>query len=71
MISIPKLLLIGSIIFVVWSLFKLIDRRRLNTRNTEHSEDLGRPVDTVECPKCNAFVSDAGCAATDCPVRQP
>ena len=70
MISFPKLILIGAIIFVVWTMFRIIERRRAASNDSRNEAAPDRPVDTIECARCNAFVSDEGCNRPDCPVRQ-
>ena len=70
MISFPKLILIGGIIVLVWTLFRLIERRRAASTGRQDTGAPDRPVDTIECSQCNAFVSAEGCEKPDCPVRK-
>ena len=56
MISFPKLILIGGIIVLVWTLFRLIERRRAAGTDRQDTGTPDRPVDTIECSRCNACI---------------
>jgi len=78
--SLPKLFVLGMIIFAVWQGFKYLQRRqevsdknrhdkvREARRETQGSAD---PVeDMVRCTVCDAFVAGVGaksCGRKDCP----
>ena len=54
--SIPKILLLLIILFIVWNLFKFLERksksRVLNEQKGQYDEE-----DLTECVKCGTFVS--------------
>ena len=54
--SIPKILLLLIILFVVWNLFKFLERksksRVLNEQKDQYDEE-----DLTECVECGTFVS--------------
>ena len=54
--SIPKILLLLIILFIVWNLFKFLERksksRVLNEEKDQYDEE-----DLTECVKCGTFVS--------------
>ena len=54
--SIPKILLLLIILFIVWNLFKFFERksksRVLNEQKGQYGEE-----DLAECVKCGTFVS--------------
>ena len=54
--SIPKILLLLIILFIVWNLFKFLERksksRVLNEQKDQYDEE-----DLTECVECGTFVS--------------
>ena len=54
--SIPKILLLLIILFIIWNLFKFIERksksRVLNEQKNQYDEE-----DLTECVECGTFVS--------------
>ena len=54
--SIPKILLLFIIVFIVWNLFKFLERksksRVLNEQKEQYDEE-----DLTECVECGTFVS--------------
>ena len=54
--SIPKILLLLIILFIVWNLFKFLERksksRVLNEQKNQYDEE-----DLTECVECGTFVS--------------
>ena len=54
--SIPKILLLLIILFIVWNLFKFLERksksRVLNEQKGQYDEE-----DLTECVECGTFVS--------------
>ena len=72
MFSGPKLLLLFAVLWLVWSICRLIDRRnrKLNAgqdKTAEKKADLF--VELTECEGCGAYVTAAGCDNSDCPVN--
>jgi len=77
MFSGPKLLLLGAVLWLVWLVFRLIDRRN-RARNNDQGEtgqcETGEKkadsfVELAECEGCGAYVTIAGCDNADCPVN--
>ena len=54
--SIPKILFLLITLFIIWNLFKFIERksknRVLNEQNDKYDEE-----DLIECAECSTFVS--------------
>ncbi len=77
MFSGSKLLLLGAVLWLVWLVFRLIDRRNRarNADQDEMSQQETRKkkadsfVDMTECEGCGAYVTEAGCDNADCPVN--
>ena len=72
MFSGPKLLLLFSVLWLVWLVFRLIDRRKpiWNSSQDETAErKADRFVELTECEGCGAYVTAAGCDNSDCPVN--
>ena len=72
MFSGPKLLLLGAVLWLVWMVFRLIDRRHRarNTGQDKTAENKGDSfVELTECEGCGAYVTAAGCDNIDCPVN--
>ena len=72
MFSVPKLLLLGALLWIVWIVFRLIDRRNW-MRNAEKDEAAEKKaesyVELTECEGCGAYVTAAGCDNADCPAN--
>ena len=72
MFSGPKLLLLFAVLWLVWLVFRLIDRRN-RERNAGQDQTAENKADSfvelTECEECGAYVSAAGCDNTDCPVN--
>ena len=72
MFSGPKLLLLGAVLWLVWIVFRLIDRRN-RVRNADRDKTAENKadsfVDLTECEGCGAYVTAAGCDNTECPVN--
>lgn len=77
MFSGPKLLLLGVVLWLVWFVFRLIERRNraLNTDQEEAAQQKTEEkktdsfVELKECEGCGAYVATAGCDNPDCPVN--
>ena len=68
MFSVPKLLLLGALLWAVWLAFRLIDRRNKARDDNADTDDAHTPVETIECDRCGAFVAASGCDKADCPL---
>ena len=69
MFSLPKILGLLAILWLVWMLFKIIERRQIQTNSDKNGtadnqrvEGADKAVEVEECPHCNKFVSKGGCA---------
>ena len=76
MFSPAKIIGLLAILWIVWMLFKFLERRQnlpkdaQDTRNESSGSDAGQQaVDVVECSSCHEFVSKGGCADKNCPLR--
>lgn len=72
MFSGPKLLLLAAVLWLIWLIFRLIDRRN-RMRNASQDETAEKKADSfvelTECGGCGAYVTTAGCNNSDCPVN--
>jgi hypothetical protein len=76
MFSPAKIIGLLAILWIVWMVFKFLERRQnlpndvQDTRNESSGYDAGQQaVDVVECSSCHKFVSKGGCADKNCPLR--
>jgi hypothetical protein len=84
MLSLPKLLALGGIIWGVFYLFRMIERNRNNavkdaTLNPNNDVGNGGPddapkdkpssLDLEECKLCGAWVAGQPCDRDDCPYN--
>mgnify|MGYP001070953414 len=76
MFSLPKILGLLAILWLVWMLFRLIERRQIQTNSDKNGpadnqgeEGPSSAVEVEECPHCHKFVSKGGCAKENCPLR--
>ena len=76
MFSPAKIIGLLAILWIVWMVFKFLERRQnlpkdaQDTPNESSGSDAGQQaVDVVECSSCNKFVSKGGCADKNCPLR--
>ena len=54
--SIPKILFLLIILFIIWNLFKYIERKSKN-RVLDEQNDKYDEEDLIECFECGTFVS--------------
>ena len=76
MFSLPKILGLLAILWLVWMLFRIIELRQIQTNSDKNGtadnqgvEGSGKAVEVEECPHCHKFVSKGGCAKENCPLR--
>ena len=76
MFSIPKILGLLAILWLVWMLFRIIERRQIQTNSDKNgtadnqgTDGADKAVEVEECPHCHKFVSKDGCAEENCPLR--
>ena len=75
MFSLPKILGLLAILWLVWMLFRIIELRQIQTNSDKNGtadnqrvEGADKAVEVEECPHCNKFVSKGGCAKENCPL---
>ena len=56
--SIPKILFLLIILFIIWNLFKYLERKSKN-RVLDEQKDQYDDEDLIECIECGTFVSKA------------
>ena len=54
--SIPKILFLLIILFIIWNLFKYLERKSKN-RVLDEQKDQYDEEDLIECVECDPFVS--------------
>ena len=54
--SIPKILFLLIILFIIWNLFKYLERKSKN-RVLDEQKDQYDEEDLIECIECGTFVS--------------
>lgn len=72
MFSLPKLLMLFALLWAVWLVFRLIDRRnqaRDDQAGSGDTPDMDKSVDLTECDWCGAYVPAGGCDKSDCPLN--
>ena len=76
MFSPTKIFALLAILWIVWMLFKFLERRQTLAKNSENpptdktpSEQTDHAVEVQECSRCQKFVSASGCAQENCPLR--
>ncbi|MBT5574337.1 MAG: hypothetical protein HOJ97_03030 [Alphaproteobacteria bacterium] len=76
MFTLSKLLWLGIILFIVWNLFRIIEKRHaLNEKNKDKSEkskmktdSQSEPLPAIYCPTCATFVAGNKCEREDCGI---
>ncbi len=63
-----KLIILGLILVVVWTIFKTIDKRRAVARDKKNKGAKADAIDLRECSNCGAWV-DAPCGDENCPIK--
>ena len=76
MFSLPKILGLLAILWLVWMLFRIIERRQIQTNSDKNgtadnqgTDGADKAVEVEECPHCHKVVSKGGCAKENCPLR--
>ena len=76
MFSLPKIFGLLAILWLVWMLFRIIERRQIQTNSDKNgsadnqgTDGADKAVEVEECPHCHKFVSKGGCAKENCPLR--
>ncbi len=63
-----KLIILGLILFVVWTIFKMIEKRNAVAQDKKDEAKKGAAIDLQECAACGAWV-DAPCGKENCPIK--
>lgn len=77
MLSLPKILALAGVVWLVFYLFRKMDsRRHLNDRANKPDSNEGKKggaapdsLDLEECRECGAWVSGQACDRAECPYR--
>mgnify|MGYP004395052881 CR=1 FL=1 len=64
MLSISKIFWLFIILASVWYLFKVIEKRKLNTKNKEEVNKKG--IDAYKCEKCGLWSTGDKCNNKEC-----
>ncbi len=64
MLSISKIFWLFIILASVWYLFKIIEKRKLNTKNKEEVNKKG--IDAYKCEKCGLWSTGDKCNNKEC-----
>ncbi len=70
--SAGKLFWLAVILWAVWMVFRVIEKRRNHGAAGPKADQQNRPdeLEMTQCAACGAFVSRAGCNKPDCPVAK-
>ena len=77
-LSLPKLIGLCLILWIVWRVFRAIDARKAsladkksqtNTDKSNQDKANRSSIDLEECTICKAWVSRENCGRDDCPYR--
>ena len=62
--SIQKLIVLAVILWLVWTIFKLFERRskNLNSEKANHNQKM-------KCANCGAWIEKENCANPDCLIN--
>ena len=75
-LSLPKLIGLCLILWIVWRVFRAIDARKSNIAKTKDRTDSNKSkqhkanrdsIDLEECTICKAWVARENCGRNDCP----
>ncbi len=78
MLSLPKLIGLCLILWIVWRVFRAIDARKANIASKNDQTDNGNQsqqkanrnsIDLEECAICKAWVAQENCGRDDCPYQ--
>jgi hypothetical protein len=76
MFSPIKIFALLAILWIVWMLFKFLERRQTLAKDSENSPNdkhtsspADHAVEVQECSRCRQFVSVSGCGQENCPLR--
>ena len=64
MLSISKIFWLFIILASIWYLFKIIEKRKLNTKNKEEVNKKG--IDAYKCEKCGLWSTGDKCNNKEC-----
>ena len=64
MLSVSKIFWLFIILASIWYLFKVIEKRKLNTKNKEEVNKKG--IDAYKCENCGLWSTGDKCNNTEC-----
>ena len=67
--SLPKLIGLAAVIWIVWMAFRMFDARQARGTKTDNDDPKVDPtsVDLIECHICGAWVAGDRCERDNCP----
>ena len=68
MLTPSKVIVLVLILVVVWSIFKMIEKRDNVSRDEQKSRKKTTSIDLQQCAECNSWV-DAPCKEANCPIK--
>ena len=68
MLSLSKIFWLAIILLFVWYLFKIIEKRKLNSRNSEAKggSNSRKGIDAYKCEKCGLWSTGDKCNNKEC-----
>ena len=68
MLSLSKIFWLAIILLFVWYLFKIIEKRKLNSRNSEAKDESNsrKGIDAYKCEKCGLWSTGDKCNNKEC-----
>ena len=63
-----KIIVLVLILFFVWSIFKMVEKRDNLSRETKKNSRKTTSVDLEQCSVCKSWV-DVPCNEADCPIK--
>ena len=63
-----KLIILGLILFAVWSIFQMIEKRNAVQDDEPRKDGKTTSIELMECQECGSWV-DAPCKEANCPIN--
>ena len=64
----PKLIILGLILFAVWSIFRIVEKRNAVQDDVKKNGAETKSIELTECKECGSWV-DAPCKEANCPIN--
>ena len=62
-----KLIILGLILFAIWSIFRIIEKRNAVQDDSTKKTGKTQSIELTECQQCGWV--DAPCEEANCPIR--